>query len=96
MRRVVFLSLIVLAGCGGDRRLDTVRYLCTDGSRITARYRPDDAVLWLSGFRVALGREPAASGTRYARGHLVWLTKGSEAILLDGGLSTGCRAVANG
>ena len=93
MRQVLFPLALGLAGCAGGP--GSVRYVCTDGNLVSASYRPGEVVLALPNLRVVLPQVPAASGTRYRKAHLAWLTKGSEAILLDGGLSTGCRAVAN-
>ena len=100
MRAVLPLALLlVLAGCAGrfdPDRPGVVRYRCTAGAEVVARYEGRGAVaLALPGGTVLeLDRVRAASGSRYGGEHAAWHVKGSEALLLDAGRAVGCRALA--
>lgn len=100
--RIAGLPLAFLvAGCitvDNDSGGDWVRYACSDGRVIEARYDNSDAVnpraeLVISGRRIGFDQVRSGSGARYAsddglRGGfgLIWWTRGREATLLENSL----------
>jgi membrane-bound inhibitor of C-type lysozyme len=105
--RIAALSCAFLAaGCvtvDNDSGGDWVRYACSDGRTIEARYDNSDAVnrraeLVIGGRRIGFDQVRSGSGSRYAsddglRGGygLVWWIKGDQATLFESALPASGR-----
>jgi membrane-bound inhibitor of C-type lysozyme len=98
MRIAGLMLAFLTAGCitvDNDSGGNWIRYACSGGRTIEARYDNSDAVnpraeLVLDGRRIGFYQVRSASGARYATqdglrgGHgLIWWTQGNQATLFD-------------
>ena len=84
VRAAAGLALLVvpLALAGGGS--GTVRYTCTDGNRVEARYTGQQARVTLGGRVLTMNTALSGSGARYVGGGYTWWTKGNRADLYRG------------
>lgn len=77
------------ASAGGD--LSTWVFNCADGQQVVSTYENGDAWLYLPEGEVKLEQVPAASGTKYKGGGILYWEKGGELTLERAGVSTHCE-----
>jgi len=91
---MMVLSLAV-AGCGKKFTGKTHVYTCADGTRVEVVYSKerDYARVRIGDATYELKQVPAASGTKYSRGEVVFWNKGRGALIQIGGeiIHEGCH-----